>query len=91
MYDSNSQSLLINENNNQTELTNTEMIGLVIYTDHFFHFQISGLILLVAMIGAIVLTLRHRDYVKRQNISDQVKRDQEKNIDLVDLSFEEKD
>ena len=43
------------------------------------------------MIGAIVLTLRHRDYVKRQNISDQVKRDQEKNIDLVDLSFEEKD
>ena len=91
LYDSNSQSLLINENNNQTELTNTEMIGLVIYTDHFFHFQISGLILLVAMIGAIVLTLRHRDYVKRQNISDQVKRDQEKNIDLVDLSFEEKD
>ena len=91
LYNSNPQSLLINENNNQTELTNTEMIGLVIYTDHFFHFQISGLILLVAMIGAIVLTLRHRDYVKRQNISDQVKRDQEKNIDLVDLSFEEKD
>ena len=91
LYNSNSQSLLIYENNNQTELTNTEMIGLVIYTDHFFHFQISGLILLVAMIGAIVLTLRHRDYVKRQNISDQVKRDQEKNIDLVDLSFEEKD
>ena len=72
LYDSSSQSLLINENNNQTELTNTEMIGLVIYTDHFFHFQISGLILLVAMIGAIVLTVRKRPNVKRQNISDQV-------------------
>jgi len=52
-------------------VTNTEAIGLVLYTRYIHYFQIAGLVLLVAMIGAIVLTLRHKPSVKRQNISAQ--------------------
>ena len=83
------QSFIINKNNELNGLTNTEIIGSKIYTEHFYHFQIAGLILLVAMIGAIVLTLRHRDNVRRQDISSQVSRDQEKNVELKDITFEE--
>ncbi|MDJ0921134.1 MAG: NADH-quinone oxidoreductase subunit J [Henriciella sp.] len=54
--------------------TNTEAIGQVMYTDYFLLFQLAGLILLVAMIGAIVLTLRHKPGVKRQNIAKQTAR-----------------
>ena len=54
--------------------TNAEAIGQVMYTDYLLLFQLSGLILLVAMIGAIVLTLRHRPHVKRQNIAKQTAR-----------------
>ncbi len=53
------------------ELENTKLIGRVLYTDYFYLFQISGLILLVAMVGSITLTLRDRGKVKRQNISSQ--------------------
>ena len=83
------QSFIINQDSNSNGLTNTEIIGSKIYTEHFYHFQIAGLILLVAMIGAIVLTLRHRDNVRRQDIPLQVSRDQEKNIELKDITFEE--
>ncbi len=55
-------------------ITNTEALGLILYTRYIYFFQAAGMILLVAMIGAIVLTLRHREGVKRQNISDQVAR-----------------
>ena len=51
------------------EVENTKLIGQVLYTDYFYLFQISGLILLVAMVGSITLTLRDRGQVKRQNIS----------------------
>ena len=54
--------------------TNAEAIGQVMYTQYFLLFQMAGLILLVAMIGAIVLTLRHRTGVKRQNIAQQTAR-----------------
>ncbi len=54
--------------------TNTEAIGQVMYTQYFLLFQLAGLILLVAMIGAIVLTLREREGVKRQNIAEQTSR-----------------
>jgi len=57
--------------------TNTEAIGQVMYTEYFLLFQMSGLILLVAMIGAIVLTLRERPGVKRQNIAAQTSRRRE--------------
>lgn len=54
--------------------TNAEAIGQVLYTDYLLLFQLAGLILLVAMIGAIVLTLRHKPHVKRQNIAAQTSR-----------------
>src|SRR6201996_4532632 len=50
-------------------MTNTEALGHILYTDYVYYFQIAGLVLLVAMIGAIVLTLRHRAGVRRQVIS----------------------
>jgi NADH-quinone oxidoreductase subunit J len=55
-------------------ITNTEALGLVLYTRYIYFFQAAGLILLVAMVGAIVLTLRHKPGVKRQNIAEQVAR-----------------
>ncbi len=57
------------------QVTNTEAIGQVLYTKYVYFFELSGLILLVAMVGAIVLTLRHRVGVKRQNIGVQIARD----------------
>src|SRR6266853_1457828 len=56
------------------DVTNTEALGLVLYTRYVYYFEVAGLVLLVAMIGAIVLTLRHKPNVKRQNIADQVAR-----------------
>ncbi|KCZ48287.1 MULTISPECIES: NADH-quinone oxidoreductase subunit J [unclassified Hyphomonas] len=54
--------------------TNAEAIGQVMYTEYMLLFQLAGIVLLVAMIGAIVLTLRHRPHVKRQNIAKQTSR-----------------
>ena len=57
------------------QVSNTEAIGEVLYTRYLFYFQLAGIVLLVAMIGAIVLTLRHKPGVKRQSIAEQVARD----------------
>ena len=57
------------------ERHNTAQLGDILYTDYVYAFQIAGIILLVAMIGAIVLTLRHKEGVKRQVIAEQVARD----------------
>ena len=54
-----------------TKITNTEALGHILYTDYVFAFQVSGLILLVAMIGAIVLTHRRRSGIRKQNVGDQ--------------------
>ena len=56
------------------DISNTQAIGQVLYTKYVFFFQMAGLILLIAMIGAIVLTMRHKPNVKRQVIADQVAR-----------------
>ena len=56
------------------DVTNAEAIGRVLYTDYIYFFQAAGMVLLVAMIGAIVLTLRHKPGVRRQVIADQVAR-----------------
>ena len=64
-------------------LTNTEALGRVLYTQYVYYFQAAGLVLLVAMVGAIVLTLRHKPNVKRQNISDQVARSPATAIEVV--------
>jgi NADH-quinone oxidoreductase subunit J len=63
-------------------VTNTEAIGLVLYTRYLYFFQAAGLVLLVAMIGAIVLTLRHKENVKRQNIGVQVAREPATSIEI---------
>ena len=63
-------------------MTNTEALGSILYTDFVYAFQAAGLILLVAMIGAIVLTHRTRPGVKKQNIADQVNRDPSKAIEV---------
>ena len=65
------------------QVTNARAIGLVLYTDYLFAFQLAGLILLVSMIGAIVLTLRHRLGVKRQNVSKQMQRTRAEAVALV--------
>ena len=67
---------------NPEDTRNIEALGNVLYTDYIFLFQIAGMILLVAMIGAIVLTLRHKEGVKRQNIAEQVARDPKTAIEL---------
>jgi NADH-quinone oxidoreductase subunit J len=66
-------------------VTNTAALGLVLYDEYFLLFQLSGLILLVAMIGAIVLTLRHRVDVKRQDVVAQMMRDPAKAMELKDV------
>lgn len=63
-------------------VSNTEALGRVLYTDYIYFFQAAGMILLVAMIGAIVLTLRHKEGVKRQVIADQVARTPETAIEV---------
>ncbi|SMH29350.1 NADH-quinone oxidoreductase subunit J [Maritimibacter sp. HL-12] len=67
------------------EVENTAALGMVIYTDYLLLFQLAGLILLVAMIGAIVLTMRHRRDIKRQNVVDQMHRDPKAAIKMVDV------
>jgi NADH-quinone oxidoreductase subunit J len=68
-----------------TEIENTRAIGLLLYDRYFLLFQLSGLILLVAMIGAILLTLRHRKDIKRQNVLQQMWRDPAKAMELKDV------
>ena len=63
-------------------VTNTQAIGRVLYTQYLYAFQAAGLILLVAMIGAIVLTLRHKPGVKRQDIARQVARRREEAVEV---------
>lgn len=65
------------------EISNIEAIGLVLYTDYVFYFQAAGLILLVAMVGAIVLTLRQREGIKRQDINVQNARTPADAIEVV--------
>ena len=68
-----------------SDVTNTAALGLILYDEYFLLFQLSGLILLVAMIGAIVLTLRHRGDVKRQDVVAQMMRDPAKAMELHDV------
>jgi NADH-quinone oxidoreductase subunit J len=65
------------------EVNNTQAIGLVLYTRYVYFFEAAGIILLVAMIGAIVLTLRHKPKVRRQNIAEQVARRPATAVELV--------
>ena len=66
-----------------SEVSNTRALGRVLYTDYIYLFQVAGLILLVAMIGAITLTLRKRENVRKQSISTQNDRTREETIQVV--------
>ena len=68
-----------------SETQNTAALGQLIYTKYIYLFQAAGLILLVAMIGAIVLTLRHRPDIKRQNVLSQIYRDPAEQMELKDV------
>ena len=73
-------SLSIDQNS-----TNTHSIGSVLYTDYIHIFQLSGMILLVAMIGAIILTFRQRSGLKRQSYFSQISREKSDGVQLVDV------
>ena len=70
--------------NISSEVTNTHSIGYVLYTDYIHLFQLSGMILLVAMIGAIVLTFRKRKGIKRQSYFKQISRERSEGVELTD-------
>tara|TARA_B100000674_G_scaffold455582_1_gene429444 strand:- start:768 stop:1400 length:633 start_codon:yes stop_codon:yes gene_type:complete len=76
----NSSTITISEN-----ISNTHSLGNVLYTDYIHLFQISGMILLVAMIGAIVLTFRERAGLKRQSYINQISRERKDGVQLVDV------
>jgi NADH-quinone oxidoreductase subunit J len=67
-------------------VTNTQALGQILYTKYIYFFQGAGLVLLVAMIGAIVLTLRHKAGVKRQSIADQVARGPKTAVEMVKVA-----
>lgn len=64
---------------------NAEQLGQVLYTDYVHYFQIAGLVLLVAMIGAILLTFRERTGVKKQNVSEQVGRRRDDSVEVISV------
>ncbi len=67
------------------DISNTHSLGQILYTDYIHIFQISGMILLIAMIGAIVLTFRQRDGVKRQSYLKQISRERSEGVELLDI------
>ena len=75
-----SSSIVLNQN-----ISNTNLLGNILYTDYIYLFQIAGMILLVSMIGAIVLTHRKREGIKRQSYFTQISRERNTSIELVDV------
>ena len=75
----------INNSIAQTSISNTHSLGKVLYTDYIHVFQISGMILLVAMVGAIVLTFRHRAGVKRQSYIKQISRERAEGVEVLEV------
>ena len=79
--------LFILKNTYSDEISNTHSLGQVLYTDYIHIFQISGMILLVAMIGAIVLTFRKREGVKTQSYIKQISRERSQGVERVDVPY----
>jgi len=79
---------LFNSNDFKTssEISNTHSLGQVLYTDYIHVFQISGMILLIAMIGAIVLTFRQRDGVKKQSYIKQISRERSEGVEVLEVA-----
>jgi NADH-quinone oxidoreductase subunit J len=80
---------LFNSNNLNitSEVSNTHSLGQVLYTDYIHVFQISGMILLIAMIGAIVLTFRQREGVKKQSYIKQISRERSEAVEVLEVPF----
>ena len=80
-------SNLFNSDNLQisSELSNTHSLGQILYTEYIHVFQISGMILLIAMIGAIVLTFRQREGVKKQSYIKQISRERSEGVEVLDV------
>ncbi len=78
-----SSTLFINK-----DISNTHSIGMVMYTDYILYFQISGIILLLSMIGAIVLTYQKRENIKKQSYINQISREKTSSIELKNVEFE---
>ena len=74
--------------NFNSEYSNTHEIGNVMYTEYFLYFQISGIILLLSMIGAILLTYSKRENLKRQSYIDQISREKLTAVELKEVPFE---
>ena len=77
----NSSTLVISK-----DITNTHLIGNILYTDYIHLFQISGMILLVAMIGAIILTFKKRDGLKRQSYLKQISRERSEGVEILEVT-----
>ena len=75
------------ETPNYEQITNAEALGILIYTEFFYAFQLSGMILLIAMVSAIILTLRESRFSKKQNIAKQVKRNSKRAVEIVKVEF----
>ena len=75
----------LSDTNFSTDLSNTHLLGNILYTDYIHLFQISGMILLIAMIGAITLTFNKKENVKRQNYFSQIQREKDTSISLVEV------
>ena len=75
----------INNSISQTSISNTHSLGQILYTDYIHVFQISGMILLVAMVGAIVLTFRQRSGVKRQSYIKQISRERAEGVEVLEV------
>ena len=77
--------LFISSSSISSEITNTHSLGQVLYTDYIHIFQISGMILLIAMIGAIVLTFRQREGVKKQSYLKQIGRERAEGVEVLEV------
>jgi len=79
---------IINSSNTSlnNEISNTHSLGQVLYTDYIHIFQISGMILLIAMIGAIVLTFRQREGVKKQSYIKQISRERSEGVEVLEVA-----
>ena len=84
-WESNAAAESLRANVTPTDQHNTQALGMILYDKYFLLFQLSGMILLVAMVGAIVLTLRHREDVKRQDVLAQIYRDPATAMELKDV------
>ncbi len=78
--------LFVSNRSISNEITNTHSLGQILYTDYIHIFQISGMILLIAMIGAIVLTFRQREGVKKQSYLKQIGRERAEGVELLEVT-----